>query len=155
MRAATRDSAMPAPIPFPAPVVGPSALHPAHLSPRLSGPPEDVLSFLAGAAHFGCWRAWTVAYGPVVAGTRRRGGSWVGAIGVLAAGGALDPQHLIETVGLIGIFAIVFAESGLLVGFFLPGDSLLFTAGLLCATAATAPLHLSCPRCSSPPRSAR
>ncbi|HKY13859.1 MAG TPA: VTT domain-containing protein [Microthrixaceae bacterium] len=42
----------------------------------------------------------------------------------------LDPEKLIDTVGLIGIFAIVFAESGLLVGFFLPGDSLLFTAGM-------------------------
>jgi membrane-associated protein len=41
----------------------------------------------------------------------------------------LDPEHLIETVGLLGVFAIVFAESGLLVGFFLPGDALLFTAG--------------------------
>jgi membrane-associated protein len=51
--------------------------------------------------------------------------------GVFAAGGFLDPEHLIETVGLIGIFAIVFAESGLLIGFFLPGDSLLFTAGFL------------------------
>jgi membrane-associated protein len=50
---------------------------------------------------------------------------------LLAAGGVLDPEHLIEVVGLIGIFAIVFAESGLLVGFFLPGDSLLFTAGFL------------------------
>ncbi|HEX6167925.1 MAG TPA: VTT domain-containing protein [Acidimicrobiales bacterium] len=50
---------------------------------------------------------------------------------LLAAGGLLDPEHLIEVVGLIGIFAIVFAESGLLVGFFLPGDSLLFTAGFL------------------------
>lgn len=40
-------------------------------------------------------------------------------------------EHLIETVGTIGLFAIVFAESGLLIGFFLPGDSLLFTAGLL------------------------
>jgi membrane-associated protein len=50
---------------------------------------------------------------------------------VLAAGGILDPKHLIETVGLLGIFAVVFAESGLLVGFFLPGDSLLFTAGFL------------------------
>ncbi len=39
--------------------------------------------------------------------------------------------ELIKIVGYIGIFAIVFAESGLLVGFFLPGDSLLFTAGLL------------------------
>ncbi len=38
---------------------------------------------------------------------------------------------LIETVGLAGVFGIVFAETGLLVGFFLPGDSLLFTAGFL------------------------
>src|SRR5262245_45262467 len=43
----------------------------------------------------------------------------------------LDPQRLIEAVGLLGIFAIIFAESGLLIGFFLPGDSLLFTAGFL------------------------
>ena len=42
----------------------------------------------------------------------------------------LDAQHLIDVFGLAGIFAIVFAESGLLFGFFLPGDSLLFTAGL-------------------------
>ncbi|MBC7746486.1 VTT domain-containing protein [Pedobacter sp.] len=40
-------------------------------------------------------------------------------------------QSLITTVGVIGVAAIVFAESGLLVGFFLPGDSLLFTAGFL------------------------
>ncbi|MGH9223669.1 MAG: DedA family protein [Acidimicrobiales bacterium] len=44
---------------------------------------------------------------------------------------ALDPESLLETFGAIGLFAIVFAESGLLIGFFLPGDSLLFTAGLL------------------------
>ena len=43
----------------------------------------------------------------------------------------LDPKDLIETFGLIGVFVIVFAESGLLIGFFLPGDSLLFTAGFL------------------------
>lgn len=42
----------------------------------------------------------------------------------------LDPEYLIEVFGTLGLFAIVFAESGLLVGFFLPGDSLLFTAGL-------------------------
>lgn len=39
--------------------------------------------------------------------------------------------QVIKTGGYIGVFAIVFAESGLFVGFFLPGDSLLFTAGLL------------------------
>ena len=43
----------------------------------------------------------------------------------------MHPEHLIEAFGTLGIFAIVFAESGLLFGFFLPGDSLLFTAGLL------------------------
>ena len=43
----------------------------------------------------------------------------------------LDPDYLIETFGLLGVLAIVFAESGLLIGFFLPGDSLLFTTGLL------------------------
>ena len=43
----------------------------------------------------------------------------------------LSPDSLLETFGTIGLFAIVFIESGLLVGFFLPGDSLLFTAGLL------------------------
>ncbi len=43
----------------------------------------------------------------------------------------MDPRNLIETFGTIGLFLIVFAESGLLFGFFLPGDSLLFTAGLL------------------------
>jgi len=40
-------------------------------------------------------------------------------------------ETLIKTAGLVGLFAIVFAESGLLIGFFLPGDSLLFTAGFL------------------------
>ena len=39
--------------------------------------------------------------------------------------------NLIKGVGLLGIFVIVFAESGLFIGFFLPGDSLLFTAGFL------------------------
>jgi membrane-associated protein len=64
---------------------------------------------------------------------------------VLASGGLLDPEKLIDTVGLFGLFGVIFAESGLLVGFFLPGDSLLFTAGLLCTTSATAAVHLSLP----------
>ncbi|MET7637104.1 VTT domain-containing protein [Streptomyces sp. NPDC005438] len=46
----------------------------------------------------------------------------------------LDPDYLIPQFGLLGILVIVFAESGLLIGFFLPGDSLLFTTGLLVAT---------------------
>jgi len=43
----------------------------------------------------------------------------------------LDPLVIIKTLGLIGVVSIVFAESGLFFGFFLPGDSLLFTAGFL------------------------
>jgi membrane-associated protein len=48
----------------------------------------------------------------------------------------MHPEHLIEAFGTLGLFAIVFAESGLLFGFFLPGDSLLFTAGLLASQGA-------------------
>ncbi|MGW4215021.1 DedA family protein [Lentzea sp. NPDC004789] len=51
----------------------------------------------------------------------------------------LDPHSLLATFGPVGVFVVMFAETGLLVGFFLPGDSLLFTAGLVSATA----LHLS------------
>ncbi len=42
-------------------------------------------------------------------------------------------QQLILSFGYLFLFAIVFAETGLLIGFFLPGDSLLFIAGLLAA----------------------
>jgi membrane-associated protein len=45
----------------------------------------------------------------------------------------VDPQQLIRSFGTIGLIVIIFAESGLLFGFFLPGDSLLFTAGLFAA----------------------
>ena len=43
----------------------------------------------------------------------------------------LEPMFLIKAAGLVGVIAIVFAESGLFFGFFFPGDSLLFTAGFL------------------------
>lgn len=52
----------------------------------------------------------------------------------LLASLGLDPEKLLASFGTIGLFAIIFAESGLMVGFFLPGDSLLFVAGLLVAS---------------------
>ena len=50
---------------------------------------------------------------------------------LFAALGFLDPEKIIESGGLFLVAAIVFAESGLLIGFFLPGDSLLFITGFL------------------------
>ena len=63
----------------------------------------------------------------------------------------LDPHSLLASAGALGIFLVLFAETGLLVGFFLPGDSLLFTAGLLCATGGGSAVHLSLPPCWPPP----
>jgi len=45
----------------------------------------------------------------------------------------ISPKHLLGSYGLIGLMVILFAECGLLIGFFLPGDTLLFSAGLLIA----------------------
>lgn len=45
-----------------------------------------------------------------------------------------NPESIINYGGLALLLFVVFAETGLLIGFFLPGDSLLFTAGLLCGT---------------------
>lgn len=42
-----------------------------------------------------------------------------------------DLRAFVEAIGLIGVYTVIFAESGLLIGFFLPGDSLIFTAGFL------------------------
>lgn len=53
------------------------------------------------------------------------------AASLIAAIDVFDPESLIDSFGLAGLLLIVFAESGLLFGLFLPGDSLLFTAGLL------------------------
>jgi membrane-associated protein len=46
----------------------------------------------------------------------------------------VNPESIIHYGGLYLLLFVVFAETGLFFGFFLPGDSLLFTAGLLCAT---------------------
>jgi len=60
----------------------------------------------------------------------------------------VDLEQLILAVGLIGLFAIIFAESGLLFGFFLPGDSLLLTAGVISAAHPDAfPIWLVCAVC--------
>jgi membrane-associated protein len=55
----------------------------------------------------------------------------------------LDPKHLLNTYGVIGIFLVLFAETGILVGIVLPGDSLLFTAGLLASTHKSGDVHLN------------
>jgi membrane-associated protein len=56
------------------------------------------------------------------------------AAGTVLAANPIDPSHLLSNYGLIGLTLILFAECGLLIGFFLPGDTLLFSAGLLLAT---------------------
>ncbi len=52
------------------------------------------------------------------------------ALGEQLALNPMDPKDLLQTFGLVGVWAILFAETGLLVGFFFPGDSLLFLAGV-------------------------
>ena len=55
--------------------------------------------------------------------------------------GQLSAQHLLDVLGVAGVVLILFAETGLLLGFFLPGDSLLFVAGY--ATVAHNSLHFT------------
>jgi membrane-associated protein len=57
----------------------------------------------------------------------------------------LDARSLLSSWGAIGIFAVLVAETGLLIGIVLPGDSLLFTAGILCTTGHNT-VHLSLPQ---------
>jgi len=55
----------------------------------------------------------------------------------------LNPTSLLSSLGVAAVLLVLFAETGLLIGFFLPGDSLLFTAGVLCATRSASGLHLN------------
>lgn len=45
-----------------------------------------------------------------------------------------DPQSIIHYGGLVLLLFVVFAETGLLIGFFLPGDSLIFISGMFCVS---------------------
>jgi membrane-associated protein len=55
----------------------------------------------------------------------------------------MDPKHLLEVFGVVGLLGIIFAETGLLIGFFLPGDSLLVFAGLVAARPAASTVHVN------------
>jgi membrane-associated protein len=71
---------------------------------------------------------------------------WAGTLGrVHLALNLLDPKSLLHDFGTAGVIAIIFAETGLLIGFFMPGDSLLFTAGLFTAPALAKGYNLSLP----------
>jgi membrane-associated protein len=59
--------------------------------------------------------------------------------------GSLSPQHLLDTLGVAGVMGILFAETGLLVGVILPGDSLLFVAGYATVAGNHLPGHLHLP----------
>ena len=67
--------------------------------------------------------------------------SWLASPHLLAVN-LLNPTSLLSALGALAVLIVLFCETGLLLGFFLPGDSLLFTAGV-CATRSASGLHLN------------
>ena len=57
----------------------------------------------------------------------------VGVAGTVVASSPISPHHLLDSFRLAGLIVVIFAECGLLIGFFLPGDTLLFAGGLYLA----------------------
>ena len=57
----------------------------------------------------------------------------------------LNPEWIITTLGAFGVLAVLFIETGLLVGLVLPGDSMLFLAGVAASGAADSALGVSLP----------
>ncbi len=68
--------------------------------------------------------------------------AWLASPHLLAVN-VLNPTSLLSALGAVAVLIVLFCETGLLLGFFLPGDSLLFTAGVLCATTSASGLHLN------------
>jgi membrane-associated protein len=60
----------------------------------------------------------------------------------LALLSAISPSHLLSTFGVVGVLVVIFVQLGLLVGFFLPGDSLLFLAGYATNRHSTLGFHM-------------
>jgi membrane-associated protein len=69
-------------------------------------------------------------------------GSLTGGTQPIASLNLLDAKSLITSFGLAGVLVILFAETGLLIGFFLPGDTLLALAGAISGPHHTTNLHL-------------
>jgi membrane-associated protein len=66
--------------------------------------------------------------------------TFAGAATTTPLASVISPDHLLNSFGLLGLAIVIFAECGLLIGFFLPGDTILFAAGLLLSSGKLHPL---------------